>query len=178
VIDVAYAGGKFAIGVHDETVVPAVERHPDEVLFLVKPQARTSVPSDPAYGFLGAPGAPVWILPAVQNPDLLWPGLSTEALVAGVFQGDSITVEVQRVTGPGQLAIFTEDPLGRPDVLADSGDGRPDAIQRPVANHLHANWAFDLAGSYCVTVRAKATLAGTGQPVASDPVVLRFHVAS
>jgi hypothetical protein len=33
------------------------------------------------------PIAPVWVLPEIRDPDLLWPGLSTEELSPGVFTG-------------------------------------------------------------------------------------------
>ncbi|MGI5149643.1 choice-of-anchor M domain-containing protein [Plantactinospora sp. CA-294935] len=176
VVDVEYEDGALEIGVHDETVEPGVEREPDDVLFKVKREAGTTVPADPAFGFLGAPGAPVWILPEAQDENLLWPGLSTEELETGVFSGDAVTLSVVRVVGPGQLAVYTENAVGQPNVLVDSGDGTPDAIGLSVADHLHANWAFDQPGTYTVKVKATATLAASGQRVSSETVNLRFVV--
>ncbi|MFC6017733.1 choice-of-anchor M domain-containing protein [Plantactinospora solaniradicis] len=178
VVDVEYEDGVLEIGVHDETVDPGVEREPDDVLFKVKREARTTVPTDPAFGFLGAPGAPVWILPEAQDESLLWPGLSSEELEAGVFSGDAVTLSVVRVVGPGQLAVYTENAVGQPNLLIDSGDGTPDTIGLNVGGHLHANWAFDQAGTYTVKVKAIATLAASGQRVSSETVNLRFVVKS
>lgn len=176
VADVAYEAGALEIGVHDETVEPGVEREVDDVVFLVKRAARSTVPGDPAFGFLGAAGAPVWILPEIQNEELLWPGLAAEELEAGVFAGDTVSLRVEGVTGPGRVAVFTEDAVGTPQVLVNSGDGLPDAVALAVGTHRHASWAFSHAGVYCLKVRATATLAGTGATVESAPVTYKFVV--
>src|SRR5690348_1751594 len=44
-----------------------VEFAPDEVVLKVKAAAQSTVPSDSHFAFLGTPGAPIWILPKVQN---------------------------------------------------------------------------------------------------------------
>ncbi|BCJ50402.1 hypothetical protein Asp14428_18770 [Actinoplanes sp. NBRC 14428] len=172
----AYEDGALEIGVHDETVEPDVEREVDDVVFLVKKAAKTTVPADPTYGFLGAAGKPVWVLPEVQNEDLLWPGLAAEEIDAGVFAGDTVTLKAENVTGPGRFAIFTENAVGTPQVLVNSGDGLPDALSLNAGTHRHVSWAFQKAGVYFVTVRATATLAGSGATVTSEPAVYTFVV--
>ena len=176
VVDVAYEDGELEIGIHDETVEPDVEREVDDVVLLVKKAAKTSVPDSPAFGFLGSAGKPVWILPEIQNENVLWPGLAAEEIEAGVFAGDSVTVKVEKVTGPGRVAVFTEDAVGTPHVLVNSGDGLPDALTLAAGTHGHASWAFQKAGIYLLQVRATAELAGTGTTVTSDPVVYKFVV--
>ncbi|MDG9675930.1 choice-of-anchor M domain-containing protein [Micromonospora sp. DH14] len=174
-VDVAYEAGTLEVGVHDEG--NDIEYGADEVKLIVKRQAKATVPADPAYAFLGTPGvSKVWVLPQIENTDLIWPGIAAEEIEAGVFAGDALTLAVQSVTGPGQLAIYTENAVGQPTILADSGDGLPDAITVTVGDHMHANWAFDKAGTYCVTVRATGVLAATGQQVTSEPATLRFTV--
>lgn len=173
-VDVEFEDGSLALAVHDESSDTAYA--PGEVVLHVKNLARTAVPDDPAYAFLGAPGDPVWLLPEIQNPDLLWPGLSTEELAPGVFANDTVTVKVERVRGPGDVAVFTQDAVGAPDVLVDSGDGLPDAIPLSTGGHTHVNWAFEEAGSYKLKVRATATLASTGQTVSSAAAVYTFTV--
>ncbi|WP_433125298.1 choice-of-anchor M domain-containing protein [Micromonospora sp. CA-240977] len=174
-VDVAYEAGTLEVGVHDED--NDIEYGADEVKLVVKRQAEVTVPADPAYAFLGTPGvSTVWVLPQIQNTDLIWPGVAAEEIETGVFAGDALTLSVQSVTGPGQLAIYTEDAVGQPTILADSGDGLPDDITVTAGDHTHANWAFDKAGTYCVTVRATGTLAATGQQVTSVPATLRFAV--
>lgn len=176
VIDVAYEDGRLEIGVHDETVEPDVERDADDVVFLVKKAAKTTVPANSAYGFLGTAGSPVWILPEIQNEDLLWPGIATEEIESGVFAGDTVTVEVEKVTGAGRVAVFTEDAVGNPDVLVNSGDGLPDALTLEAGQHRHTSWAFQRAGVYLIKVRATATLAGGSATVTSEPAVYKFVV--
>ncbi|OKI71632.1 choice-of-anchor M domain-containing protein [Micromonospora sp. CB01531] len=175
-VDVAFDNGALEISVHDETVDPDVERDPADVLFVVKPEAAVTVPDDPRYAFLGTPGATVHILPEVQDENLLWPGLATEELAAGVFSGDTVKIRFTRALGPDGVSLFTTDPVGAPNVLVDSEDGLPDSITRPVGTHMHANWAFEKAGTYRIKVEATGILAATGERVTSAPVWLTFQV--
>ncbi|MEV1155149.1 choice-of-anchor M domain-containing protein [Micromonospora chokoriensis] len=176
-VDIAYEDGALEVGVHDED--NDVEYGADEVKLIVKRQAKVTVPADPAFAFLGTPGvSTVWVLPQIENANLVWPGIAAEEIEAGVFAGDALTLSVKSVSGPGQLAIYTENAVGQPTILADSGDGLPDALTVTAGDHTHANWAFDQAGSYKVTVRATGTLAATGQRVTSEPATLRFTVKS
>jgi surface-anchored protein len=174
-VDVHYEDGGLELHVHDETVDPSVERDPADVVFRVLPGAETTVPDDPAYGFLGSSGAPVWILPETNNPDLLWPGLSTEEIEPGVFAGDTVTLKLWGVRGPGALSLFSSDPFGAPVVLANSGDGTPDRLTLTTGGHQHANWAFTSAGTYKAVFQASGTLAD-GTRVVSDPAVYTFQV--
>ncbi|MEU4448704.1 choice-of-anchor M domain-containing protein [Actinosynnema sp. NPDC050801] len=174
VFGVAYEDGAFDLHVHDET--NDVEYAPAEVLLVAKSAAKTTVPADPAYAFLGAPGAPVWVLPEIDDPALLWPGIATEEVEPGVFVDGSLRLKVTRVYGPGDFSIFTTDAVGAPNVLVDSGNGLPDRIDLAAGSHLHANWAFEAAGYYRVTVRAVGTLASTGAHVVSDPATYTFKV--
>lgn len=176
VVDVEYEDGALEIGVHDESVEPSVEYEASDVTLLVKKQAKTTVPDDPAYRFLGKAGNKVWILPEVQDPNLLWAGFSTEELVPGVFTGDAVSVTVEQIRGPGDVAVFTQNAVGEPNVLVNSGDGLPDTLALTTGAHLHTNWAFEKAGVYRFTVRASATLADTGAAVTSEPVVYTFRV--
>jgi surface-anchored protein len=174
-VDVAYEDGALALHVHDETVDPSVERDPADVVLRVLPAAQTTVPADPAYRFLGRAGAPVWILPETQNPDLLWPGLSTEDIGSGVLANDTVTLTLCQVRGPGKLSVFTSDPFGAPVVLANSGDGTPDRLTLATGGHQHVNWGFTRTGVYKATFQATATLAD-GARVTSEPATYTFQV--
>lgn len=174
VIGIAFEDNQFHLHVHDEGT--DTEYEPSQVRLAVKPEARTEVPDDPAYAFLGAPGRPVWVLPQVEDPRLLWPGIATEEVQPGVFVDDSLNLKVECVSGPAGFSIFTTDPVGAPTVLVDSGNGLPDSVTVSAASHLHANWAFEAAGNYAITVRVSGTLAATGQKITSAPATYRFKV--
>src|SRR5687767_8574744 len=117
VFGIAFEDGQFDLHVHDET--NDVEYEPSQVRLAVKPEARTEVPNDPAYAFLGSPGSPVWVLPQVEDPQLLWPGIATEEVEPGTFVNDALTLKVECVSGPAGFSIFTTDPVGAPAVLVD-----------------------------------------------------------
>ncbi|MEU4768069.1 choice-of-anchor M domain-containing protein [Actinosynnema sp. NPDC023794] len=174
VFGVAFEDGAFHLHVHDEAA--EAEYEPAEVLLVAKSAAKTTVPADPAYAFLGSPGAPVWVLPEIEDPNLLWPGIAAEEVEPGVFVDGSLRLRVVTVCGPDDFSIFTTDAVGAPDVLVDSGNGLPDRIDLAPGGHQHANWAFEAAGTYSITVRATGTLAATGERVASSPATYTFKV--
>lgn len=72
------------------------------------------MPADPAYGFLGNPGATVYVLPETENPDLLFAGLATEEVEPGEFAGDSVDIRFRQVIGPDGFSLFATDPVGAP----------------------------------------------------------------
>lgn len=175
-VDVAFEDDGFEVSVHDETVEPDVERDPATVVFQVRRQAAVTVPDDPAYGFLGNPGATVYVLPEVQDPQLLWAGLATEEVEPGLFVGDSISIRFRQVIGPDGFSLFATDPVGAPVIAVDSEDGLPDVVTLPVATHAHYNWAFERRGVYLVKVDVTGQLASSGATVTSDAVWLKFVV--
>ncbi|MBT0774035.1 choice-of-anchor M domain-containing protein [Kineosporia sp. J2-2] len=175
-VDVAYEDGELGITIHDESVTPDVERDPADVVLVVKKEAKWTVPDDPAFAFLGAPGTKVWLLPEIQDENLLWPGLSAEEIESGVFVGDSIRLEATKFSGPDGLSLFTNGPSGEPQIIADSEDGLPDVYDLPAGFHVHENWAFEKAGTYKITVRASGQLASTNEVIRSAPAVITFKV--
>ncbi|MGW6195781.1 choice-of-anchor M domain-containing protein [Kribbella sp. NPDC055110] len=174
VVGIAYENGAFDVHVHDEE--HGVEYSPSEVELVAKPSSEIAVPEDPAYRFLGTAGSRAWVLPQVQDPSLLWPGIGAEEIAPGVFAGDSLKVDVVGVSGPADVSIFTTDAFGAPTVLADSGDGLPDTINTTAGGHLHANWAFEAPGYYTLKVRVSGTLAATGKHVTSGIATYCFKV--
>ncbi|WP_020391384.1 choice-of-anchor M domain-containing protein [Kribbella catacumbae] len=174
VIGIAFEDGAFDVHVHDEA--NAIEYSPSQVQLVAKPGSEIAVPDDPQYRFLGTAGARAWVLPQVQDPELLWPGIGAEEIEAGVFTNDALKVDIVGVSGPADLSIFTTDAFGAPTVLADSGNGLPDRINTSAGGHLHANWAFEAAGTYQVKVRVSGTLAATGKQVTSAVATYCFKV--
>ncbi|QIQ01074.1 choice-of-anchor M domain-containing protein [Streptomyces liangshanensis] len=174
VVDIAYEDGALELGLHDETTGTPVERDPAEVTLRVKPEARTQVPANRAYAFLGAAGAPVWILPQTSNPNLLFAGWAAHEVPTGVFQNNSVRLTLASVSGPADVSVY-DVTLGTPVKKFDSGDGLPDTVVATAGEHHHTNWAFEAAGTYTLTFRASGTLTD-GTTVTSAPVAYHFTV--
>jgi surface-anchored protein len=174
-VDVHYDDGALSLKVRDDTVSPAVTRDPADVVFHALPGSQTTVPDVPSYAFLGPPGTPVWVLPQVQDADLLWPGWETLNLPTGVFAGEKVELSLVGVQGPGRVSVFVNDPFGGAQVLFRSDDGLPDAIDVATRVHAHANWAFSATGRYTLKFQADATLTN-GTPVSTGPVDYTFVV--
>jgi hypothetical protein len=51
-------------------------------------------------------GSPVWILPQVQNEDLLYLGYGGDGIPDGVFVGNQVKVALKNVTGPGSFFSY------------------------------------------------------------------------
>lgn len=176
VVGVAYEDGALNLHVHDEGT--DAEYAPHQVRLDVLPAAQTEVPDEPSYAFLGSAGAPVWILPEVEDENLIWAGFGTEELESGVFVNDEVKVNIVGKYGPADVSIFTTDPFGAARKLADTGDGLPDTITLAAGQHVHANWAFEATGDYYVLVVATGKLASNNKTVVSNPGLYHFKVQS
>lgn len=174
VVDVAYEGGQLEIAIHDEET--DTEYEPSEVLLVAKKESATPVPTDPAFSFLGAPGATVYVLPDTETEGLLFPGLAAEEVESGVFLNDQVTIRFKQVVGPDGFSLFGYNPDGSPNKRVDSEDGLPDSIVLGAGAHAHTNWAFEKAGKYWIKVDATAKLASTGATVTSPATWLTFRV--
>lgn len=176
VIGVAYEEGELHVHVHDETVEPGVEREPCDVIIEVKSSAQLAVPDDPAYSFLGDPGDPIWVLPQIEDPNLLFAGIGTEEIEPGALLNDSVKIKLAGIYGPGHFSLFTTDEFGAPTVLLNSRDGLPDNFTVGVGTHMHANWTFSASGWHYLAFVVTARDAATGDLVSSGPVLYRFNV--
>jgi surface-anchored protein len=161
-IGIAYEDGAWNLHVHDESEPPpgGTEYAPGDVMLVVGSGAVQSAPGTPAYGFLGDAGAPVWILPQNEDPSLLFPGIATEEIEAGVFADDRIALTLAGYTGPGQFALYQVDGFGSPTLFMDTNDGlsAADTYDAIAGNHAHFNWAFTQPGTYTLSFEASANL--------------------
>ncbi|WP_020523702.1 choice-of-anchor M domain-containing protein [Catelliglobosispora koreensis] len=177
-VDVNWSANTFSVKVLDDTVTPAVEGNPADVIFSVPSGAKTTVPSGAAYAFLGSPGDPVWVLPQSQKPGLLWLGWNTSGVPSGVLQSNNLQLKLTAVSGPDDFSLYTVGTFGAVTVLFDSGNGLPDSRTLNVAAHGHANWAFEAAGTYTLTFEVTGTRATDGATVSSGAVNYTFTVTS
>ena len=118
--------------------------------------ALNTVPAGAQWSFLGSAGSSVWILPQTHDHDLLFLGLGTEELAAGIFTGDQVTLSLRGVSGPGNFAVYQTDMFGNPNVFMNSGDGitAGDAVTLGAGAHSHVNWAFGAPGIYQIDFEA------------------------
>ncbi|MBB4662848.1 choice-of-anchor M domain-containing protein [Conexibacter arvalis] len=158
-VDVAarLVGGALRLQVKDGTAGAGsvIWRDPADVVLHARPASATTVPSAAAMGFLGAPGAPLWLLPQVQRAGVLWPGWNTEQLTSAEVAG-AVRWTLTGVEGPGAFALFTTGAFGTVDKLFDTSDGLPDARAIPLGTHAHGNWAFGAEGRYVLSFEIRA----------------------
>ena len=167
VVAVRKVGNDLEVGFIDYSTGTPVWRQPNEVMSVAANPAKTTIPSSLAFRFLGAAGAPVWVLPQTQNPQLLWAGWNTQQIPSGFLQHDRISWKMTHVLGPGAVHLFTTTPLGAPTVLFDSDDGLPDSVNVRIGTHAHGNWAFSAEGPYIVGFEISATTT-TGTVITKD----------
>lgn len=165
--------GALRAQIKDGTVAGTTTwREPGRVVFHVLPAAATTV-SGSGFGFLGQPGSQIWQIPQTQKPGILWLGWNTEEITAAQARG-GLTWSLDKVDGPGSVAVYLLSSFGQPQVVFNSGDGVPDRYEVPLGTHAHGNWAFTKEGVYKVTFTYAATLASGAQ--ARDTEVVTFVV--
>lgn len=124
------------------------------------------------YGFVAPAGTAVWLAPEVQQPDQIWPGFSTESVPVGTLDNDDTTLTLLGVEGPGDVELWQTGSFGAVQRLWSSDEAGLKSFTRKNV-HMHANWAFTAAGTYHLTVKADAAVAGAST---SDTAVYTFVV--
>jgi surface-anchored protein len=179
-IGIAYEDDAWDLHVHDESEPPpgGTEYEPDEVILLVGAGAEMTVPESIAFSFLGNPGDSVWILPQNENSSLLFLGIATEEIEAGVFELDRVRLTLAGYNGPGHFALYQVDGFGSPTVYMNTRDGvsSDDHYNALVNTHAHFNWAFSDPGTYTLTFEGSGTLLDGGLFTSSGPIDYTFTV--
>jgi surface-anchored protein len=174
---IRYAGGSVRLLVGDHSGGSFIERQPADVILRARPAAQTTVPAAPNPACLGAPGSPVWILPQVENVNLLWLGWSAASIPVGVVDGNQVTLRLKSVTPPsgGVLCVYSRSGFTTTKIF-DSSDGLPDSVAIPVGagGHRHVNWAFSRSGMWTAVFEATATVGGAAK--SSGDHIYRFSV--
>lgn len=178
-----YDDGEWRFLIHDDVAkadagATSVWRYPDETVFHVLDQARLELPDDPAYAFTGAePGAPVWVVPQTQNPDVVWLGWNTQDPEVMKTIDRGVTLSLTGVQGPGTVSVYLQSgTFGEPQVLWDSRKSGAQPLWVDVNTHTHANWVFTEPGVYLLRLRAEADLLD-GSHV-SDTRLIRLAVGT
>jgi surface-anchored protein len=145
------------------------------VVLVVRESAETTIP--PGFEQFGEPGSPFWILPASQDPQLLYLGISGEGLPAGTFASAPV-VHLRQVQAPSWFFLWQFDPGGNLLMRMNSrnGIGPDDAVAAPVGSHAHYNWGFSSNGVYQVTFQVEGRLIGATTNLTAQPTTFRFEV--
>ena len=138
-----------------EDVTGAGVQHEAEDIRLVVPSSalKHSLPQDIVAGGSG------YFLPQTQDPTLPWPGWDVLSLAPAGFERVEFDVSYTHSDG-GRISLWTEDFLsGRSSRLRSGGfelDPHGSTIAQDYLSHTHANWVFSQAGSYELSVQARA----------------------
>ncbi|MBL9137340.1 MAG: choice-of-anchor M domain-containing protein [Verrucomicrobiales bacterium] len=171
-----FAEGQWNVHLHDEE--NDIEYRPEAAVVQVSAAARTTIPADTRFDFLGKAGDPVWVIPQVANESVIYLGLAADGVNAGVMKDDTVRFTLVGVDGPGHFVLYAIRGFGNPVVYMNSRDGVSAADFRdlPVGGHEHLNWVFDAPGYYEIRLQASGTLASTGEPVVSPVATYRFQI--
>ncbi|WP_028707641.1 choice-of-anchor M domain-containing protein [Propionicicella superfundia] len=185
--DAESAGLKLSVKDDTRIYSSGVEfRAPEETSLLVDSGLAvldlSGMPS--AYDFLKVDGTTVYYLPQTQNPDLPWPGWSTERLPSTLPDGVSLSatgspVELDlQIEGPGEVFTWQTGTFGGvQNTYVNTADPAPDVI--PIARnaHVHTNWVFTQPGDYYLTVTPSATTT-TGETLTGPSASYHIRVGA
>ena len=146
----------------------------NQVLFVVREPARLTLPAGTPFGDAGAP---FWILPQSQNPNLLYLGINVGRVPAGVFSGP-VSIQLKRFTGPGYFMAWQATGPGQYNIRIDTRDGlgASEGFQPLVGAHEHFNWGFSTTGIFCATFQAVGQRIGEATNIASPESTFVFQV--
>ena len=174
-MEVAYEGGEWELVLLDEANEKEIEA--GDAALQAGPETWQTVPSDPAYAFLGNSGDGIFILPQDEKEGVLFLGIAGDEIESGVFENDQVELNLASVDGPGAVYLYSTDEFGAPTKYFDSSDGVRDEDQFPVSvgGHSHQNWAFSAPGIYRVGLNASGVLVN-GSAVASETSEFLFEI--
>lgn len=138
-----------------EDVTGSGVQHEAEDIRLVVPSSalKHSLPQDIVAGGRG------YFLPQTQDATLPWPGWDVLSLAPAGFERVEFDVSYTNSNG-GRISLWTEDfAQGRMSRLRSGGyelDPNGSTIVQDYLSHTHVNWAFSQAGSYELSVQARA----------------------
>jgi len=176
-IDVAYEDGAWEIELLDALTLTSSQT--DEMVLELNDAAKSIVPEDPAFQFLGASGDSFYVIPQNRDTEVMFLGVSGEGVGSDAFVDSAVNLSVVSVDGPGDLFVYETDSFGLPSVFVNSADGldSSDFYPVPVGGHNHANWGFSKRGEYKVGVQASGTPVGASETSSSEVATLTFLVA-
>lgn len=172
---VGFADGAPELHWHDEG--NAAEYAPHEAYAFVPLSSSATRPAGSQWDFTGAAaGGTLYLAPATQTAGVIFLGLGTEEIDPGTFVGDSITLRLDSVSGPGAFSLWQTDGFGSP-LVALSTTSDIDSFSLTTGGHDHYNWGFATPGIYELIFTVSGTLAADSSPV-SDTATFTFAVGA
>ena len=146
--------GLPVLKVMEDVTGSGVQHEAEELRLVIPSSALThSLPQDIVAGGSG------YFLPQTQDPTLPWPGWDVLSLAPAGFERVEFDVSYTHPNG-GHISLWTEDFLSGRSSRLRSGEFELDphgsTIAQDYLSHTHANWVFSQAGSYELSVQARA----------------------
>lgn len=168
-----FVNGKWTIQLRDDTTDPVTWRPLENIVLQATGKSQLTVPADPAYAFLGKAGQKLWVIPQVQQADVVWPGWNTQDKEVATRVDREMTWSLEGVEGPGAFTLFLNSDFGKPAPVFDSRKPLPQATGVDVNTHVHGNWTFDAEGTYLLDIAMTAKL--TDGSTVTDRRPLRLY---
>jgi surface-anchored protein len=172
-IDILPTASFTNIAILNEDAFPAEQLEASNVVLVAEQSAKVVIPGGlpPSFAPLGPAGSTVWILPAAQDPDLLFMGVAGYDLAANA-EMRLLSVEAQCRTNAHLLNYQTF--LGTATFFMNSRNGisTADKVEVNAGSHQHYNWVFTTNGVHRVTFQA----VNTSLMLTSPPTTFLFHV--
>lgn len=146
--------GLPVLKVMEDVTGSGVQHEAEDIRLVIPSSALThSLPQDIVAGGSG------YFLPQTQDPTLPWPGWDVLSLAPAGFERVEFDVSYTHPNG-GRISLWTEDFLSGRSSRLRSGEFELDphgsTIAQDYLSHTHANWVFSQAGSYELSVQARA----------------------
>ena len=168
--------GQWTLQLRDDTGASPQWRELSDVVLHVPDAAKTTVPDDQAYAFLGDRGSGVWVLPQVERSGVVWPGWNTQDPEVAKTIDREVTWKLHGARGPGRFALFLTGNFGAPQQIFTSTASAPQETGVEVGTHVHGNWVFGAPGTYLLDIEMSARTKDRRE--LSDRQALRIHVGS
>jgi surface-anchored protein len=136
---------EFALHIHDH--VSETHFEPADVILQVNESSYFASPA----GLIWILGSAAYILPATQEADMLYGGVSS-AGPSGVFQNNRFKIQMVSAgsANPGNFSMYRFSGAGALQVGLQS-IGRSVSVNEvtiPIGGHEHWNWGFSAPGTY------------------------------
>lgn len=150
-----YVDGQLQLMVRDDSNVPPVWRHLEDVVFDVSDAAQQTLPEGSDFDFTGAKGGDsVWVVPQNEVQGVPWLGWNTQSPKVVDTTDRGVNLEFGGHEGDGDFSVFLQaGGFSQPQQLWNSRLPGNQPMWVELNTHTHANWVFTKPGVHLVGVR-------------------------